>query len=89
MNITINISGADEKILRHDLEDIEGWIKSAVSGKVAACRSRLVETWMPILLSTPDIKTLPATNDGLVGAIFGHPDYKDRNARETADRLDG
>ena len=87
MNITINIPVPDEKILNNDLEDIEGWIKSAVSGKIAACRSRLIETWMPILLSSPDIKTLPATQDGLVGAIFSHPDYKNRNARETADNL--
>ena len=89
MNITINISALDEKILNNDLEDIEQWARSAVAGKIAVCRSRLVDTWMPVLLDSPDVKTLPATNDGLVGAILGHPDYKDRNTREKADHLGG
>jgi|TARA_R110002096_G_scaffold297311_1_gene491820 hypothetical protein len=87
MNITINISELDEKILKNDLENIEDWVRSAVAGKIAGCRSRLVDTWMPVLLDSPDIRTLPATQDGLVGAIFSHPDYKNRNARETADNL--
>tara|TARA_R110000751_G_scaffold187192_1_gene293471 strand:- start:66 stop:344 length:279 start_codon:yes stop_codon:yes gene_type:complete len=87
MRITIDISNSDTKILNHDLENIEQWITDAVDGKIAACRSRLVDTWMPVLLNSPDIKTLPGTQDGLVEAIFSHPDYKDRSGRISDDAL--
>jgi len=78
----IEISDTDIKCLQYDLLNIEDWIQNAIIGKTAACRGRLIEQWMPILIADPDVSTIPADDTAIIGLITSRSDYRDRSERE-------
>lgn len=82
LTLTVTISDADELALKHDLLDIEAWLRSAVRGKINQCRKRMVQTGIQMLMKDPNVNNIPATQDGVIAAMTGRPDYKDRQARE-------
>ena len=64
--------------LKNDLVDIGDWIGKAIQGKANACRSRMVQEWLPKLQADPAVEVVPVEEDDLVEFIFKRDDYEDR-----------
>ena len=84
MRITIDIADTDALALKNDLVDIGDWAQKAVKGKIANCRSRMVDEWLPRLMADPAVTAIPADEDEMIALVVARPDYKDRVAREAA-----
>jgi hypothetical protein len=78
----IDISDADLAALQHDLLNIEDWINGAITGKINACKTRLLSEWTTRLMNDPAVSTIPANENALIKLITDHPAYKNRQARE-------
>ena len=82
-----DIPASDEVILRHDLLDPEMWLREGLQGIIASrvelCRRGIYAEAPRLLASLP---TIPNNQKVLVELVLAHPDYKDRAARESAER---
>lgn len=81
MKVTVELSGRDVAILKHDLKDIDEWVQRAVRGKVAACSTRLAQTGRA-LLAADGATMVPARDDDAIDAALAHPKYQNRAARK-------
>ena len=82
MIIEVYVSDEDVRKLAHDLTDVSEWLNDAIRGKVAACEDRMVREWLPRLLASEDVASIPATNGGLLEMILAQPDYLSRIQRD-------
>ena len=80
----IDISDTDIKVLQNDLLNIEDWINGAIAGKIASCKTRMIESWTPRLLADPDVDIFPANEAALINMITERPDYMSRADNEAA-----
>lgn len=86
ITITIHLTDAQERCMKHDLLDVETWVQGMVDGKVNSCRKRLIKEGLPRLYADKTLQSIPASEDALEQLITGRPDYQDRAARERSDR---
>ena len=82
MDITINISDLDEKVLKNDLLDIEEWVQSAVEGKINNCKKRMISEWQPKLFADPTVENIPADETAFINLVVSRDDYQTRVQRE-------
>lgn len=82
MKITLEISERDQRILEHDLLSIENWLRSALDGKIAACRKRMVREGIETLRADTEVKSIPTADDEIIDALMSRPEYKSRAERE-------
>ena len=75
---TITINETDLLALNNDLLDVDTWIQGAVTGKINACKKRMINTWQPVLFNDPSVTSIPATQDEFIQAIVARADYKNR-----------
>ena len=87
LTITVNISDADEKAMLNDLLDIDDWVQKAVLGKINNCKKRMAQSATAVLKADDSVETMPATDDGLIAALFARDDYKNRAERDAAEKL--
>jgi hypothetical protein len=87
----IEISDTDVKALLNDIYDpdsndpekaIEKWVRKAIDGKVANCRGRLTDHWVPRLLEDSAVRSIPGSTDALIDLITRREDYSNRADRE-------
>lgn len=78
----VEIPDTDLKSLQNDLLNIEDWVNGAIAGKIAACKYRLLEEWMPKLINDPNVARIPADETALINLITSRSDYLSRAARE-------
>ena len=79
----ITVSNTDILCLRNDLIDVDSWIKDALTGKINNCKKRLIQQWMPRLVSDPTIESIPADEDDLIAFITSRPGYLNRVERDS------
>ena len=82
MEISKTLSDLDEKVLKNDLLDIQGWVDGAIEGKINNCKKRMLAEWQPKLLADPEVTSLPANEADLINLIVSRADYKDRASRD-------
>ena len=82
LTITVNIYNLDEKVMLNDLLGIDDWVQAAVVGKINNCKKRMANEATAILKADPSIESMPATDDGLIAALFDRDDYKNRAERD-------
>jgi hypothetical protein len=82
MNIQVEISDLDEKVLQHDLLEVQRWIQDAVNGKINNVKKRLLKEAQEKLFSDPEVDSIPATEEGLLTLYFSRPYYKNREEKE-------
>ena len=82
MNIQVEISDLDEKVLQHDLLEVQRWVHDAVNGKINNVKKRLLKEAQEKLFSDPEIDSIPATEEGLLTLYFSRPYYKNREEKE-------
>ena len=85
ITVTVEINDLNEKILLNDLLDINDWVQKAVVGKVNNCKTRMANAASAELKADASVETMPATDDGLIAALFARADYKNRAERDAAD----
>ncbi|MBI9085376.1 MAG: hypothetical protein JEZ11_17405 [Desulfobacterales bacterium] len=85
MIITTTLSDVDVAVLKNDLVDIELWVSSAVVGKIAACKKRMIAEWTPRLMADPSVVSIPANEDDLITLITSRADYQDRVERDATE----
>ena len=84
LTVTVNISDHNEKVLLHDLLDIDAWVQAAVDGKINNCGHRMAQEATTGLKADASVENMPATDEGLQKALLARDDYKDRAARDAA-----
>ena len=62
----------------HDVLTVEGWMLSAVKGKVNNCRKRLLEANRATYFAGPNVNT----DDEVIAAVFAADGYKTRAVRD-------
>ncbi len=87
ITVTVNISDADEKAMLNDLLDINDWVQAAVVGKINNCKKRMATQAASVLKADPSIESMPATDDGLIAALFDRADYKNRAERDAEEAM--
>jgi len=83
--IQIIIKDLDEKILQHDLLDVQRWIQDAVNGKINNVKTRLLKEAQESLFKDPEVEAIPASEEGCIELYFSRPNYKNRANREKND----
>ena len=84
LTITIQITDHDEKLLKHDLADVDDWVQKAVVGKIHNCGKRMANEAANVLKADDAVETMPATDVGLQTAYMARDDYKNRAERDEA-----
>ena len=79
---TVTISAADETALDNDLTDKDAWIQEAVTGKIANCKKRMINTWRPIIFADDSVASIPANDDDFIALVVARDDYKTRAERD-------
>jgi hypothetical protein len=85
MTYTITITDTDLLALNNDLLDANDWIQGAVTGKINACKKRMINTWQPVLFNDPAVTSIPATQDEFITAVVARADYKNRATRDAVE----
>jgi len=84
LTITVNISDHNEKVLLHDLLDINAWVQAAVEGKINSCGKRMSARATEVLKADDSVTSMPATDQGLQEALLARAGYKNRAERDAA-----
>ena len=77
----VNITDEEQKILEHDLLDVEKWIVDAVQGKINNCMKRLAKAEQERLIQS-GAEMMPTKPEALCKSAFACKEYKNRVARE-------
>ena len=81
ITIQIQISEFDEKVLKHEMIDVQNWVQSAISGKINKVKTRLSQAAQSQLFSDPNINSVPATVSGSISLYFDQPYYQNAEQR--------
>ena len=76
------LTATEESVLKNDLIDVEAWVNSAIDGKVANCKKRMIAEWLPKLYADESVTQIPANEDDLIALIVARSDYKNRLSKE-------
>ena len=82
VTITVNISDHNEKVLLHDLTNINTWVQAAVDGKINNCGKRMAIEATSVLKADDSVTSMPATDQGLQEALLARAGYKNRAQRD-------
>lgn len=76
------LTATEESVLKNDLIDVEVWVNSAIDGKIANCKKRMIAEWLPKLMADSSVESIPAKENDLIALIIARSDYKNRSDRE-------
>ncbi len=86
INYTRIITDEEQKCLENDLLDITDWINKAIEGKINNCAKRAAKQYDE-LAKAEELATVPTQDAAKREALFAHPEYKNRTAREAEEEL--
>ena len=88
LTITIEIDDTDQLILKNDLLDIDTWVQDAMTGKINNCWKRMQTEWTDKLMNDESFTdSIPSNKADFVKLVTSRSDYKDRKARDEAEKL--
>lgn len=76
------LTATEESVLKNDLIDVEVWVNSAIDGKVASCKKRMIAEWLPKLYADESVTQIPANENDMIAMVVARNDYLDRAERE-------
>ena len=76
------LTATEESVLKNDLIDVEVWVNSAIDGKVANCKKRMIAEWLPKLYADESVTQIPANEDDMIAMVVARNDYLDRSERQ-------
>ena len=87
LTITIKVSDTDQTVLKNDLLDIDTWVQDAMTGKINNCWKRMQREWTDKLMNDSSFTdSIPSNKEDFVKLITARSDYKDRKARDEANK---
>ena len=88
LTITIKVSDTDQTVLKNDLLDIDTWVQDAMTGKINNCWKRMQREWTTKLMNDESFTdSIPSNKADFVKLITARSDYKDRKARDEANKI--
>ena len=88
LTITIEIDDTDQLVLKNDLLDINTWVQDAMTGKINNCWKRMQTEWTDKLMNDENFTdSIPSNKADFVKLVTSRSDYKDRKARDEAEKL--
>ena len=87
LTITVKVSDTDQTVLKNDLLDIDTWVQDAMTGKINNCWKRMQREWTDKLMNDSSFTdSIPSNKADFVKLITARSDYKDRKARDEANK---
>ena len=88
LTITVKVSDTDQTVLKNDLLDIDAWVQAAMTGKINNCWKRMQTEWTTKLMNDSSFTdSIPSNKADFVTLVTSRSDYKDRKARDEADKI--
>ena len=88
LTITVEVGDTDQLVLKNDLLDIDAWVQAAVAGKINNCWKRMQTEWTTKLMNDSSFTdSIPSNKADFVTLVTSRSDYKDRKARDEANKL--
>ena len=88
LTITIKVDDTDQLVLKNDLLDINTWAQEAMTGKINNCWKRMQNDWTTKLMNDESFTdSIPSNKADFVKLITSRSDYKDRKARDEANKI--
>ena len=88
LTITIKVDDTDQLVLKNDLLDINTWAQEAMTGKINNCWKRMQNDWTTKLMNDESFTdNIPSNKADFVTLVTSRSDYKDRKARDEAEKL--
>ena len=88
LTITVKVSDTDQTVLKNDLLDIDAWVQDAMTGKINNCWKRMQREWTTKLMNDESFTdSIPSNKKDFVTLVTSRSDYKDRKARDEAEKL--
>ena len=91
---TVSLTDLQQKILSNDLYNdtdnagLDAWIQAAVDGKINNCWKRMQSEWTTKLMNDDSFTDpIPSNQADFVTLVTSRSDYKDRKARDEAEKL--
>ena len=88
LTLTIEVDDTDQTVLKNDLLDIDAWVQEAMTGKINNCWKRMQREWTDKLMNDESFTdSIPSNKKDFVTLVTSRSDYKDRKARDEAEKL--
>ena len=88
ITLTIKVNDTDQTVLKNDLLDIDAWVQDAMTGKINNCWKRMQTEWTTKLMNDESFTdSIPSNKADFVTLVTSRSDYKDRKARDEAEKL--
>ena len=88
LTITVKVSDTDQTVLKNDLLDIDSCVQDAMTGKINNCWKRMQREWTDILMNDSSFTdSIPSNKADFVTLVTSRSDYKDRKARDEANKI--
>jgi hypothetical protein len=88
ITITIKVDDTDQTVLKNDLLDIDTWVQDAMTGKINNCWKRMQREWTTKLMNDESFTdSIPSNKADFVTLVTSRSDYKDRKARDEANKI--
>ena len=88
ITLTIKVNDTDQTVLKNDLLDIDAWVQAAMTGKINNCWKRMQQEWTTKLMNDESFTdSIPSNKADFVKLIKSRSDYKDRKARDEANKI--
>ena len=88
ITLTIKVNDTDQTVLKNDLLDIDAWVQAAMTGKINICWKRMQQEWTTKLMNDESFTdSIPSNKADFVKLITSRSDYKDRKARDEANKI--
>ena len=88
LTLTIEVDDTDQTVLKNDLLDIDAWVQAAMTGKINNCWKRMQTEWTTKLMNDESFTdSIPSNKADFVTLVTARSDYKDRKARDEAEKL--
>ena len=88
LTLTIEVDDTDQTVLKNDLLDIDAWVQAAMTGKINNCWKRMQQEWTTKLMNDESFTdSIPSNKADFVKLITSRSDYKDRKARDEANKI--
>ena len=88
ITLTIKVNDTDQTVLKNDLLDIAAWGQAAMTGKINNCWKRMQQEWTTKLMNDESFTdSIPSNKADFVKLITSRSDYKDRKARDEANKI--
>ena len=88
LTITVEVDDTQQSILKNDLLDINQWVQDAMTGKINNCWKRMQQEWTTKLMNDSSFTDpIPSNQADFVKLVLARSDYKNRKARDDANKI--